>query len=916
MSFLVVPILVPLLFFLPGYLFSRIFFRSPRALPAGERLFIPVAVSVCITTWLGLTLAEVGAFSLLNLSAIMLLGCTLSWRLARNKMTVWSVRDARPDWIFLATLALAIFLFARPAEYVIGNSDAGTYVNTGANIARTGAIAIRDAQVAQLEPDAAKTFYWQLINPYMLYKQVRLPGFFIADQTEGLVLPQFLHLYPVWLAVWDSLIGVQLGLYATPLIALLGSIAFYLVANELFGKKVARLAFFLLVVTVPQFWFARYPVAEAMTQFLVLTGMYALLRMSRPLDSSQTRGRVTGFALLAGIAFGELFLVRSDSVLFLVPLCLYALGLIFLRKWRREHWALFGAFGVVFAQAVAHMVLLAPNYLYYQYSHGLRMNSIDKLLKIDFPDAETVFSRAEYWLVPLGVLALAAVALFVIDRGFQRLRAAQGKNFAARFGPANPYFRFGGALVIVGFLVAFYFVLPRPETWYAYIGGLTPMRSEANLIKLGWYLSPIGIILAGAGAVIVMLRGLNARTLFFFGTAGLFTVLYLDELYSTPHYIYTMRHYIPLVIPLFVLCAARALGWMWEQVPRDMLGWNKAQPLRWVAVGAFALWMLYNAYAMGLVDASRAQGLALRVPFVTQPISLGVVRLEPFEKAIVGMNELGGAYSQIESIARETDPNAIILFSAGRDEPAAIATPLKYIFGRDVFVTVYNNPPGDKVATLIGLWRAQGREVILAFGTNGGKLQLPNYELQQVGDATLNVPQWAFAYEFMPRSPWRVNLNYALFRVVPRRAPDAYPFTLSFGGADYPYLVRGFLERSPEANTRWIGGILAENRGLRDAKWISGTVRVPVPDDSSKNLMLTLRARAPRDNVQLEIKQGRQTLGKITLSQTMETYTVKLKNTKLDSGPEGYWLELASETTLDGEGRVLGAELEMLELRR
>ena len=155
-------------------------------------------------------------------------------------------------------------------------------MNTGAYIARTGALAIYDGQVAQSSPETQKTFFWQLVNPYMLHKQARLPGFFIADSAQGLVLPQFLHLYPAWLALWDALLGVQVGLYATPLIALLGTVAFYFLARELFGQNVARLAFFLLVITVPQFWFARYPVAEAMTQFLVLTGMYALLKMTRP----------------------------------------------------------------------------------------------------------------------------------------------------------------------------------------------------------------------------------------------------------------------------------------------------------------------------------------------------------------------------------------------------------------------------------------------------------------------------------------------------------------------------------------------------------------------------------------------------------------------------------------------------------
>ena len=883
-------------------------FRNPGAFSAGERFFIPVAASVCFTAWLALTLAEFGAFSLWNVAVTLLVVCALLYFFARKKFSAWSLRAWKPDWIFLAILALAIFLFARPAEYVIGNSDAGTYVNTGANIARTGALAIRDAEVAHLEPDASKTFYWQLTNPFMLYKQVRMPGFFIADQANGLVLPQFLHLYPAWLALWDALFGVQLGLYATPSIALLGTLAFYFLARQLFGKNVARLAFFLLVVTVPQFWFARYPVAEAMTQFLVLTGMLALLKMScQDLTgfSMQTSQNLSGLGVLTGVAFGQLFLVRSDSILFLLPLGLYALALIFLRKWQRAHWAMFGAFGIVFVHAVAHMFAFAPNYLYYQYTHALRLNSIDKIFNFHFPTAEDIFTRVEYALALIGVLALGVGALFVADRVFQNWRARWGKNAAARFARSEKLWRVGVAGLIVLFFVAFYFFLARPESLYAYVGGLTPTRSEANLIKLGWYLSPFGIGLAMCGAVIFVLRDLTARNAFFIGTAALFSFFYLEELYSNPHYIYTTRHYIPLVIPLFILCAARAL---------QAGGKHKALPLRIAAMSAFALWMFYNLYAMGIVDASRANGIALRVPFVSQNISLGIVRVEPFEKSIIGVNELGGAYLQIETIANQIPQNAVVIFSAGRDEPAALATPLKYIFGRDTFVTVFNNPPGAKVARLMDEWRAQGREVILAFGTNGGKLQIPNYQLERVGDATLDVPQWAFAYEFMPRSTWRVNLDYALFRAVPRTVPEAYPFVLNFGDADFPYLVNGFLERAPKVKARWIGGLLSENKKLRDAKTISGVVRIPVVDATAGDLRVTVRARAPRDNVRLYLKHQDRVLGMIPLSQTMETYTVDLKKVKLVSSSEGYTIELSSEVTLDGEGRALGVELESLQV--
>lgn len=908
MNLLLVPVLVPFFFFLPGYLISRTLFRNPGAFSAGERWYLPVALSVCATTWIAFTLAEFGVFSLLSLSALLLLFCLALWMVARKKFATWSLRDFKPDWIFIATFALAIFLFAHPAEYIIGNSDAGTYINTGASIARTGGIAIHDAQVQALPVDTANTFYWALTNPYMLYKLVRLPGFFIANPAQGLVLPQFLHFYPSWLAIWDALLGVQWGLYATPIIALLGTLAFYFLAKNLLGKNFARLAFFLLVVTVPQFWFARYPVAEAMTQFLVLLGMFALLKMMRGDAPSENR---VGLGLVAGVAFGQVFFTRADAVLLLVPIALYALLLIFRRTWRREHWALFGAFGIVLVQAVAHMIVFSPDYLYYQYSHALRMQNIDKLFGVQLPDAASLFADGAYLLFGLGAALLGIVALFIIDRLVQMLRARWGQQAAARFAVSEKYFRLGGAVLILILFIAFYFVLPHPESLYAYVGGLTPARSEANLIKLGWYVSPIGIGLAALGGMIVLLRDLNARNAFLYATGALFTLLYLDELYSTPHYIYTTRHYIPIVIPLFILLAARALQWMWQE------WFASARPLhqfaRAAAASAFVLWMMYNAYAMGLVDASRATGVALRVPFVTQTIPLGIVHLEPFDKSIVGVAELGGAFNQISALADQLDPNGVIVFSAGRDEPAAIATPLKYIFGRDAFVTVFNNPPGSKVASMIDGWRAQGRDVILAYGTNGGKLQIPHYSLEPVGEFAFDAPQWAFAYDFMPRSAWDVNLNYALYRAVPRTAPEPYPVTLHFGGQDFPNLVSGFLERAPEEQTRWIGTLLGDDQKASDWKWITGRLWLPA-NDAADSFQVSLRARAPRDNVRLQLKSGDKILGDTHLTANFADYTFQISRADLKTNGDGYLVDLVSQTTTQ-DGRVLGAELDSLTLR-
>ena len=126
MNFLLVPLLVPLFFFLPGYLFSRILFRTP-AFSVGERWFLPIAMSVCLTTWLALTLADLGAFSLLNIALILLARVCPIMVYCAQTICIVGPLDRQLDWIFVAVLMLAVFLYARPAEYFIGNSDAGTF---------------------------------------------------------------------------------------------------------------------------------------------------------------------------------------------------------------------------------------------------------------------------------------------------------------------------------------------------------------------------------------------------------------------------------------------------------------------------------------------------------------------------------------------------------------------------------------------------------------------------------------------------------------------------------------------------------------------------------------------------------------------------------------------------------------------
>lgn len=984
---------LPFLFFVPGYLTTRALFRESDVLSPGEKIFVPVAISILVSTWIGLVLAEFGWFSMPALCLLAALYCAALWIVRRWVMPLTpgpsprgeegEMRSGeraggnapRPlsrdlsspprerrgggrgwgvDWPFLAILGVGAVLAAHPAEYILGNYDASTYVNVGANIANTGAIAIHDPMAQSLPADPSRQFFWDLVNPFMLYTQVRLPGFFVADAAHGLVLPQFLHLYPVWLAIFDAALGLRLGLYATPLIGLLGGIAAYFVARTLFGRNVARLAFFLLVIAVPQFWFARYPVAEAMTQFLLLTGMYAFLRsraltlrpdiegQSSPLTIQGASG--IGFPLVAGGSFAEIFLTRADAILLLAPLGLYALLVIFARRWRREHWAFFIAFGAVFAQAIAHMWIFSPDYIYYQYSHFLRMKNIDKLLPggNGLPTAQDLFRNPVSLVTLVGICIAGLVALVILDRIVRVFLKRWGTRASSQSARYSSSLRWTGiGLVVVVFVLA-YFIIPHPTTWYAYVGGETPLGRSANLIKLGWYLSPFGLALAVIGAAVVLRCDLDRHNAFFFGTGALFSVFYLEELYSNPHYIYTMRHYIPLVIPFLILLAARAIQFLWTlrasygrfspHRKRGGAGEGAISLLaRAIAGGALALWLAYDIYAMGLIDASRATGVALRVPLVQDTVRLGALRLDPLSESIVGVPELGGAFDQIESLANQLAPNSVIILSNNRDEPALVATPLRFFFGRDALVSRFNQPNGDKIAALIDNWRAQGREVVLAYGTNGGKLALPGYTLAPAGHFVLNVKQWAFAYQYMPRAAWQVTLSYALYHPLPSGAGITYPFKIDFGGDDYPALVGGFLERPIGATTRLMGALPDLEGPSPKLKTLTATLRVPdevatssagypsggpAPGPASSvrpapnsNLDLALTVRAPKDGMRLTVKSGKSTFGQVNLTTEFATYHFTLSRPNLRHEGDSFLVELETTAFAAPDGRALGAEL-------
>jgi hypothetical protein len=84
--------------------------------------------------------------------------------------------------------------------------------------------------------------------------------------------------------------------------------------------------------------------------------------------------------------------------------------------------------------------------------------------------------------------------------------------------------------------------------------------AQANLVRLGWYLSPLGIALALAGLALMVYR-INSTSWLFLVIAAVASVVFLRLTYgaSDQHYIYIMRRYVPHVYPAFAIGIAYAI---------------------------------------------------------------------------------------------------------------------------------------------------------------------------------------------------------------------------------------------------------------------------------------------------------------------------------------------------------------------
>jgi 4-amino-4-deoxy-L-arabinose transferase-like glycosyltransferase len=619
---------LPLIFFIPGFLIFTLLdqkiTRLERITGFTEVIFIQVLISTLISGCIGLALAQLGLFSLFYVDLVIISGCVIiigifkpSW----NNVQFPQQHSGKTTYALIVILLLALALFFHPSPWIFGGRDPGVYVNTGVNIANTGAIITIDPFLGNMNNHTQNLFYQIEKNPAVLrtikYQGIQFPGFYITNAQTGEVIPQFFHLWPVWIALFYSIFGLETALYITPVFALFSVLSIFLVGKHLYNTSAGLIAGLILIVNFAQIWYARYPTSEIFTMFIIFSGIFAFL--------IYIRNNSPFYSCLAAICFGELLLTRIDSVLIVIPSLVYIICTGILGKFRKDHLAyLISFFLLGIYAAVAALVISAP----YTFD----------VIKI-FPSASIASGDTSLLFGFLGiVLLIIAIALIYLKSKYSIAlhKISMFFNNIATKQRVVVFIQVSVALFLTVYVIYNYFIRPSGS-----------IESDTyNLVKLSWYTAGLVGISATVMGIIVLIGKKPVRgSIFFLSVFGIFAVYQLLSSNISSDQPWWIRRYLPIVIPSMIICMGCCFAWLCS---RDLFNGK------------------YQDFRCGLAC------ILLILIIIPQGIS---------DSAIVFPNEYNNATLDIHNIANEFPPDAIIVYkrNAYTDK---IITPLHYVYNR------------------------------------------------------------------------------------------------------------------------------------------------------------------------------------------------------------------------------------------
>jgi hypothetical protein len=507
---------IALLAYVPGALFFRAPILDParrRTLPIEERLFWAVMLSVSLSCMVTLGLASVGWYRygrLLGVNAGLSAAALLLWRgqLFARGATRPTLASIAP----VALVALCLWRYGPPAEYVMGGKDPGAYVNAGIQIAQRGALATTDPVVASVPKPFRDLFFPS--HHQDTYYSVRFMGFFIMDPDRGIVLDQFPHLFPASIAIAYGANGLTGARYAPMAWTLLALVAVYLVGARLFGPVAATAGSALLAINVIEVWFGRYPNAEVVAQALLFAAMLAWSR-------AQTDDQPF-FGPVAASLLGMSLFLRFDMILALAGFV--GAAAIGRAAGQRPVIGFFATLTLWMAAAALYLFGMMKPYM---------------ALPIIF------LTNLPVWqAMALGVIGLVVLALLA---GASRLATTR------RLLPLLPPVLIA---VVLGLAVYAWF--------FRTMSGRTAEHDALALRTFALYVTPWAIVAALIGYVAAVRRRFTQDPVFLL-TLTIYACFFFYKIRIVPEHFWMARRFLPVILPGALLLAGYAAFGKWRE---------------------------------------------------------------------------------------------------------------------------------------------------------------------------------------------------------------------------------------------------------------------------------------------------------------------------------------------------------------
>ncbi len=707
-------------------------------------VFLSLVGLIVIVGWSGVLLASFGIFSLTGIALVLLLAAAgLGWRLRPFPPLTFLPLTAY-EIILIALLLGSGIVYFRPHEYVLGGGDAGTYTNIAAALVQTGDFVLHDEWMPVLRQHADITLRQQPAVWQTRYLQ--FVGWYSDDHNPARLIPQFFPLHPVLMAVGVSLGGLLGGLLASPLWGVLGLAAVYLVGRQLFDRRVGLITAVLLAVTPTHIYFARYPTTEPLTLLLVFASLLAFQQLWDKPDSHPIWG------VFGGLTLGAAMLTRID--LPLVILLVFAA--LFIRRgqnrWSKAWTAYTLTTGVLMIHAILSALLINWPYTWNTYSSVLRLLSRSSLV------------------VGLSLLGLAGMGLVFVGWRQGWIKPAIVSQVVQ-----SPKMHAITAVAIILLSAYAYFLRPilePPVTYSAWpSGNEIPLLNGQNWLRMGWYLTPLGVLLSTLGLAWIVLKKSWGRYGLFLSVGVLTTIQYIYNIFNTPYHIYAMRRYVPIVIPMLMIYAAVAITAVARARPRK-----------------------YAQLAGGALTLALVGGMIYQARFV------------------LPQQDYAGAIEQIAALNEQLAPNALIIINepSGGGFADQIGVPLRFIYGHDV-ATIRETGDGLRPFLDDMMKYAAERErplQLIAINPIDPALrqELPLQPVTMIPITLKSLKNSFFDFPSAIRKTYYGIEIYNINNANTAAATVQLPITIDIGTLDALYIQDGFYHKEPrpnEATMRW-----------------------------------------------------------------------------------------------------------------